>query len=42
MFLVYILHSNKLNRFYIGFTEDIETRMEFYLNKDQNNYLRYI
>ena len=41
MFLVYILHSNKLNRFYIGFTEDIETRMEFHLSKVQNKKFTY-
>ena len=28
--IVYILHSNKLNRFYIGYTTDLKTRMEFH------------
>ena len=27
---VYILHSNKLNRFYIGSTSNLETRIEFH------------
>lgn len=30
MLCVYILHSTKLNRFYIGFTSDFETRLEFH------------
>ena len=29
---VYILHSNKLNRYYIGYTADFETRLEFHKN----------
>ena len=27
---VYILHSVKLNRFYIGYTSNFETRLEFH------------
>ena len=27
---VYILHSVKLNRFYIGYTSNLETRLDFY------------
>ena len=27
---VYILHSQKLNRFYIGYTADFEARMAFH------------
>ena len=30
MYCVYILHSTKLNRFYIGYTSDFETRLEFH------------
>jgi putative endonuclease len=29
---VYILHSDKLKRFYIGYTSDFETRLEFHKN----------
>ncbi|MFH7003461.1 GIY-YIG nuclease family protein, partial [Flavobacterium bizetiae] len=32
MNIVYILHSNKLNRFYIGFTSNFDTRLEFHEN----------
>ncbi|PWA11414.1 GIY-YIG nuclease family protein [Flavobacterium laiguense] len=27
---VYILHSAKLSRFYIGYTSDFDTRLEFH------------
>jgi len=33
-FCVYILHSIKLNRYYIGFTSDFDTRLDFHLNSD--------
>ena len=35
MFCVYILHSNKLNRYYIGYTADFKTRLDFHLNSDE-------
>ena len=35
---VYILHSIKLNRFYIGFTSDFEIRMEFHKNAESNKF----
>ena len=35
MSCVYILHSTKLNKFYIGFTTDFETRLNFHLNSDE-------
>jgi putative endonuclease len=28
MFLVYIIHSKKLNKFYVGFTTDLEHRLQ--------------
>ena len=36
MFCVYILHSIKLNRFYIGFTTDFEVRLDFHLNSGEH------
>jgi putative endonuclease len=30
MHYVYILHSEKINMFYIGYTSDISTRLEFH------------
>ncbi|SHG00095.1 GIY-YIG nuclease family protein [Flavobacterium defluvii] len=38
MHLVYILHSFKLNRFYIGFTSDFDTRMEFHKNAESHKF----
>ena len=35
---VYILHSQKLNRIYTGFTTDFETRLEYH-KKDQEQNL---
>lgn len=32
MFIVYISHSKKLDRFYIGYTEDFEKRLDFHLD----------
>ena len=32
MFTVYILHSKKLNRFYTGFTTNLELRLHFHEN----------
>ena len=36
MFCVYILHSIKLNRFYIGFTTDFEVRLDFHFNSGEH------
>jgi putative endonuclease len=38
MCIVYILHSTKLNRYYIGFTSDYDTRMEFHKNAESNKF----
>ncbi|MFG4000846.1 excinuclease ABC subunit C [Flavobacterium aquidurense] len=38
MHIVYILHSNKLNRFYIGFTSDFDTRIEFHKNAQSHKF----
>jgi hypothetical protein len=35
MDLVYILHSATLNRFYIGYTSDLDLRLEFHLNSNE-------
>ena len=32
---VYILHSEKLNRYYTGYTFNLETRIDFHLNDTQ-------
>ncbi|MVO09646.1 GIY-YIG nuclease family protein [Flavobacterium sp. TP390] len=32
MSIVYILYSQKLNRFYIGYTSDFDLRLEFHKN----------
>ena len=32
MFYVYILHSNTLNKFYIGYTENLEERLKKHLS----------
>lgn len=36
--IVYILISNKLNRFYIGYTSNIDARLEFHLNSPSNKF----
>ena len=36
MNLVYILHSAKLDRFYIGFTTDFDLRLDFHLNSNES------
>jgi len=36
--VVYILHSEKLDRFYIGFTTDFENRMEFHKNAKSHKF----
>lgn len=38
MHFVYILFSAKLNRFYIGYTSDFETRMEFHKNAESHKF----
>ena len=35
---VYILHSVKLNRFYIGYTSNFETRLEFHQNAADHKF----
>ena len=35
---VYILKSEKLNRFYIGYTSDIDIRMEFHKNAESHKF----
>jgi putative endonuclease len=35
---VYILHSKTLNRYYIGFTTDLETRLEFHKNAESQKF----
>ena len=35
---VYILHSVKLNRFYIGYTSTFETRLEFHQNAANHKF----
>jgi len=41
MFIVYILYSKKLNRYYIGFTEDFEQRLDFHRDKAQSRKFTY-
>ncbi len=38
---VYILYSKKLNKHYIGFTENIIQRLEFHLNDTQSRKFTY-
>ena len=38
MHIVYILHSQKLLRFYIGYTSNLETRLEFHRNATQEKF----
>ena len=35
---VYILHSEKLNRFYVGFTTDLAVRMEFHASAESRKF----
>jgi putative endonuclease len=37
-YLVYILHSQKLNRYYTGSTADIDIRMDFHVNAENHKY----
>ncbi|PBJ11475.1 GIY-YIG nuclease family protein [Flavobacterium sp. ACN6] len=36
--IVYILHSKKLNRYYIGYTSDFDVRLEFHKNSPSNKF----
>jgi putative endonuclease len=36
--IVYILHSQKLNRFYIGYTSDLDTRLAFHKNASSHKF----
>lgn len=36
--IVYILHSKKLNRYYIGYTSNLDLRLEFHRNAPQNKF----
>ena len=38
MHQVYILHSQKLNRFYIGFTSNLEQRLVFHKNPENRKF----
>ena len=38
MHQVYILFSEKLNRYYIGYTSDLRTRMEFHNNSENRKF----
>ena len=38
MHQVYILFSEKLNRYYIGYTSDLRTRMEFHNNSENHKF----
>ena len=38
MNIVYILHSQKLNRYYIGYTSDFDLRLEFHKNADTRKF----
>ena len=40
-FIVYILHSKKLNKNYIGFTENFNQRLDFHLKDDQSRKFTY-
>ena len=40
-FCVYILHSDKLNRYYIGFTSDFDTRLDFHINSEDQRKFTY-
>jgi len=38
MTTVYILHSEKLNRYYIGFSENLEVRLTFHANAQAHKF----
>jgi len=35
---VYILYSNSINRYYIGFTQDLDLRIEFHKNAESRKF----
>jgi putative endonuclease len=37
-YFVYILHSEKLNRYYTGATSDIDIRLDFHKNAEANKF----
>lgn len=37
-YCVYILHSEKLNRFYIGFTTNLDVRLEFHSSAEARKF----
>lgn len=41
MHTLYILHSQKLNRFYIGYTANLDLRLDFHLNDTQARKFTY-
>ncbi len=41
MHCVYILFSEKLNRFYVGYTSDLDIRLQFHKQKDQSRKFTY-
>lgn len=41
MHIVYILHSQKLNRFYIGYSSNFEQRFELHINDTQSRKFTY-
>ncbi|WP_026979080.1 GIY-YIG nuclease family protein [Flavobacterium tegetincola] len=41
MHTVYILHSEKLNRHYIGYTSNIDVRLDFHSNDSQTRKFTY-
>ena len=38
MHYVYILHSDTLNRYYTGYTSNIDSRLEFHENADARKF----
>ena len=38
MHCVYILHSERLNKFYTGYTANLDIRMEFHFNSESRKY----
>ena len=36
--IVYILYSNKINRYYIGFTQNFNLRMQFHKNAEGRKF----
>ncbi|MDH5400105.1 MAG: GIY-YIG nuclease family protein [Cyclobacteriaceae bacterium] len=37
MYTVYVLYSEKINRFYIGYSENVENRIEYHNNPQHNH-----